>query len=100
MATVQLYGPYYVLQSFQNKFKPGEVRRFGFGPWPFRRGTATVSAAIQDFSPLEAGTRRITVESIEYELSEHEQDYIVFTYRNTGDDEIQGWLFNLSIVEP
>jgi hypothetical protein len=99
MATVQLYGPYYVLQSPQNKFKPGEVRRFGFGPWPFRRGTATVSAAIQDYSSVE-GTLRITVESIEYEINEIGQDNIFFTYRNTGDDEIQGWLFNLSIVEP
>jgi len=100
MATVQLYGPYYVITSRENKFKPGEVRAFGFGPWPFRRGTATVSVAIQDFSTLEIGSRRITVESIEYELNEHEQDNISFTYRNTGDGEIQAWYFNLSIVEP
>ncbi len=100
MATVQLYGPYYVLTSAEDKFKPGEVRRFGFGPWPFRRGTVTVSVAVQDFSRIAAGSRRITVENIEYEFNENQEDSIYFTYRNTGDDEIQGWFFNLSFVEP
>ena len=100
MATVQLYGQYYVLTSLTNKFKPGEVRGYQFGPWPFRLGTATITVAIQDFSHFENGSRRITVEGIEYESNEKGQDYIHFTYRNNGPDEIQGWFFNLSLVVP
>lgn len=99
MATVHLFGPYYVLTSPDNKFKPGDVRGYGFGPWPqFVDGTVTISASIQDFSP---GDRRaITVDSTEYSMDSAQRCYVRFTYRNTGSDPIQGWFFNLSVVLP
>jgi hypothetical protein len=85
--------------SKDNKFNPGEVRTYGFGPWrQFAEGTVTVSAGIQDFSP---GDRRaITVESIEYSMDGAQLHYVHFAYRNTGSDPIQGWYFNLSVVLP
>ena len=101
MATVNVYGPYYVLTSPEDKLQPGEVRSFGFGPWPpFGNGTATVSANVQDFGPTKfGGTRNITVDSLEYILDN--QDRLVsFTYRNSGVEPIQGWYFNLTVAVP
>ena len=68
MATTYLYGPYYVIEGPDTPFRPGEVRSYGFGPWrPFRDGTVTISANIQDFGALCGGTTRaITIDSIEY----------------------------------
>lgn len=99
MATVHLFGPYYVLTSADNKFKPGEVRAYGFGPWPqFADGTVTISAGIQDFSASDR--RAITVDTTEYSMDSAQRRYVRFTYRNTGSDPIQGWYFNLSVVLP
>jgi hypothetical protein len=99
MATVHLFGPYYVLALPANMFKPGDVRAFSFGPWPhFADGTVTISAGIQDFGP---GDRRaITVDSTEYSMDRAQRHYVHFTYRNTGSEPIQGWYFNLSVVLP
>ncbi len=99
MATVHVFGPYYVLTSPDTMLKPGDVRAYGFGPWPpFADGTVTISAGIQDFSP---GDRRaITVDSVEYSMDAAQGRYVRFTYRNTGSDPIQGWYFNLSVVLP
>jgi hypothetical protein len=104
MATVNVYGPYYVLTLPENKFQPGEVRSFGFGPWPaFATGTATVSANVQDFSAMQFGaSRNITVDSLEYVLGGPggANRYVNFTYRNSGSEPIQGWYFNLTVVTP
>ena len=99
MATVHLFGPYYLFTLSANKFKPGDVLVYSFGPWPqFADGTVTISAGIQDFSPGDG--RAITVESPEYVMDGAQRRYVRFTYRNTGSEPMQGWYFNLSVVLP
>jgi hypothetical protein len=98
MANAYVYGPYWVLNLSEAKLQPGEVRTFGFGPWPtFGEGTTTISANVQDFSG--GGLRAITIDSLQYAL-DGTQRYVYFTYRNTGTEPIQGWYFNLSVVVP
>lgn len=102
MATAHLFGPYYVLEMPETAFRPGEVRVFGFGPWPsFRDGTVTVSAGIQDFGPFQTGTvRGITVEPVEYSMRSTTESYIHFAYRNSGNEPIRGYYFMLGVVLP
>ncbi len=104
MATTYLYGPYYVIEGPDTPFRPGEVRSYGFGPWrPFRDGTVTISANIQDFGRfVEGTTRAITIENVEYFIQDSgtRDPFIRFTYRNSGSEPIQAWYFNLSVVLP
>ena len=102
MATVHLFGPYWVLRLPEDKFKPGETGVFGFGPWPqFQDGTVSVSATPWDFSSIPTGgSREITVDSISYSLSSQTERFIRFIYRNTGSEPMQGWYFTLSVVLP
>jgi hypothetical protein len=104
MATTYLYGPYYVIEGPDTPFRPGEVRSYGFGPWrPFRDGTVTISANIQDFGRFVNGTTRaITIDGIEYFMADSGtlDPSIRFTYRNSGSEPIQAWYFNLSVVLP
>lgn len=104
MANTYLYGPYFVIEGPDTPFQPGEVRSYGFGPWPpFRDGTVTISVNIQDFGRFVSGTTRaITIDSIEYYMQDSgaRDPYIRFTYRNSGSEPIQAWYFNLSVVLP
>ncbi len=101
MGSVNVYGPYWVLNLPENRLQPGEVRAFTFGPWPpFENGTSTVSATVWDFGPTEGWrTRNITVENLEYILDGQER-FVSFRYRNSGSEPIQGWQFYLSVTAP